>query len=384
MDFGDMPPSMDPGKRRKIERGEHPYASNPAFPSGRDERGNSYAELAASEEYARIVGKIASSAGLSRQQLRQMLQSPHALTSAMMSALQRAMQFESGHEEELEQAAIELVLDLPEFALAKEAYMEGDLRIVANLRKQPISTDDMQAEPEVGDEEIERAEMEVAQVADEMTAERNKRRAINLMIQGAAINKNHAFHLIADKLNAISPQMLSTYGLLMAAGEYMYWAIPEEMHSMMGGGAGGGAAGKAHFDIEDGVPVVRAEAVVFPVLVQELVKGLMEFLSYDEDEPDDVRRRVMGGVDTLGNEGWDIMMGPAAWRKVLNAIGTENQRYMPFVYTALRKLSPGQFSSTLNSILKGSREGMNFVRSAIEDAKRTEESSDTLVAKLLG
>lgn len=383
MDFGDMPPAIDREKRRKIERNEHPYAANPAFPQ--QVEGGTYAELTASEEYARIVNKIGRSAGLGRAQLAQFLQNPHALTRAMMTAFQRAMQFEAGHEAELERAAVELVLSLPEFEMAREAYEDGDLRIEANLVKEPISTADMAQGPEAPQDEIEQAELQIAQVADELNAEKDKRRIINMMIQGAAINKNHAYHLIADRLNQISPQMLDTYGLLMSAGEYMYWAVPEEMQSMMMGEGGGGAAGKASFSIVDGVPTIHAEAVVFPVLVQELVKGLMEFLSYDEDDPDDVRRHVGGQVDTLPNEVWDIMMGPASWRRVLNAIGTENQRYMPSVYSALRRLPPGEFSRITKALLSNRPEGLEFVRRAIADAKQQrEESVSSLVRRVIG
>lgn len=384
LDLGGAPDWIDRQKKQKIAGHQHPYAQNPAFPrepgpgsfpqgEGEPRPGQirSYAELVASDVYPKIVRKLQQALGgqLPRGGPMQILQ-------MLQGALQRAVQFEQGHEQELEQAAIRVVLDLPEFKEAKTAYEDGELKIVAQLRPE-VGLEGTNVEPEAPDEEQE-AELEVAQIAQELNLEKEKRRMVNMMIQGAAINKDHAYMQIEQELRRLNPQLVNTYALLMSGGELAYWVMPEEMQKQaMGGGGGGGAAGveKLTFD-ENGVPVVTAQAIVFPVLIQELVKGLMEYLSYDDNADPSTQKYVHGQADTLGGELWDIKFGPAVWRQILRQIGNENQEYMPFVYRHLLELPTTEFNQRMQQILRGEPEGRQFIEQLIAQVKAEREGGE--------
>jgi len=382
LDLGGAPDWIDRQKKQKIAGHQHPYAQNPAFPrepgpgsypqgEGEPRPGQirSYAELVASDVYPKIVRKLQAALGgqLPRGGPMQILQ-------MLQGALQRAIQFEQGHEQELEQAAIRVVLDLPEFKDAKSAYEDGQLKIVAQLRPE-IDLEGTNMEPEAPDEEQE-AELEVAQIAQELDLEKEKRRMVNMMIQGAAVNKDHAYMQIEQELRRMNPQLVNTYALLMSGGELAYWVLPEEMQmqAMGGGGGGGGAAGveKLTFD-EDGTPVITAQAVVFPVLIQELVKGLMEFYSYDDSADPSTQKYVHGQADTLGGELWDIKFGPAVWRQILRMIGNENQEYMPFIYRHLLELPTNEFNARMQQFLKGEPEGRQFIADLVAQIKAEHE-----------
>lgn len=381
LDLGGAQDWIDPEKKRKISRHQHPYAQNPAFPrepgpgsfpqgEGEPRPGqiHSYAELVASDVYPKIVRKLQQALGgqLPRGGPMQILQ-------MLQGALMRAVEFEQGHEQELEQAAIRIVLDLPEFKDAKSAYEEGHLKIVAQLRPD-VSLEGTNIEPEAPDEE-QQAELEVAQVAQELDLEKEKRRMVNMMIQGAAVNKDHAYMQIEHELRRMNPQLVNTYALLMSGGELAYWVLPEERQkAMMGGGGGEGAAGieKLSFD-EDGTPVITAQAVVFPVLIQELVKGLMEFYSYDDNADPSTQKYVHGQADTLGNELWDIKFGPAVWRQILRMIGNENQEYMPYIYRHLLELPTTEFNQRMQQFLRGEPEGRQFIADLVGQIKAEHE-----------
>jgi hypothetical protein len=97
LDLGGHPDFIDPEKRRKLERGTHPYAQNPAYPQRkptrrnapptppghRDEPGQpprqqvndptrSYAEYSASEGYQTLMQRVAQYTGKTPQELRAM------------------------------------------------------------------------------------------------------------------------------------------------------------------------------------------------------------------------------------------------------------------------------------------------------------------------
>ena len=382
LDLGGVPDWIDPEKKRRITTGQHPYAENPAFPrepgpgsypEGENEphpgRISSYAELVASDVYPKIVRKLQSALG------GQLPRSPYQILTVMVQALHRAVQYEQGHERELEEMAVRVVLGLPEFAHYKAAYKEGDLKIVAQLRPD-IDLEGATVEPEEPDQE-QQAELQVAQIAQELDLEKEKRRMINLMIQGSAINKDHAFMQVERELRQLNPELVNTYALLMSGGELAYWVMPEEAQKQMMGAGGGGAGGVERLEFEeDGTPVIHAQAVVFPVLIQEIVKGLMELLSYDDESDPGTQKYAYGQADTLGGEVWDIKFGPAVWRQILRQIGHENQEYMPYVYRHLLELPTTEFNQRMQQILRGEPQGREFIKQLVAQVRREREGEE--------
>lgn len=319
----------------------------------------------------------------------------------MMQAMQQAVRAEGRHRPQLERAAVELVLGLPEFRDAREAVEAGDLRIEAHLldpqammqqmqrrirgaeqqteiggeeEEEDAPPNQMQVEPEEETPE-EQAELglNVPQIRGEYDAEAKKRKFINLMIQGAAINKNYAYHEIADQLRAIDPNILTTYGKLMSIAELMYWITPEDVfNDMQGSGQGGG--GMEDMEVgEDDVVTIRASAMVFPVLIQELVKGLYEFLSHNEDDPEDVRKYAYSKGDTLGNEQWDIMKGPGIWRHLNHLVNQANAgELMGKIYRALVTLPTGEFNRLMQEILRETPEGRRYIQQLVASIRAEE------------
>lgn len=406
LDLGDAPDWIDPRKKQQLQQGTHPYADNPAFPRqkpprragaphkddlNRPDPTQSYSELIASHVYPDIIRKVHQYTGTHPRQ-----SNPNQLMMQMMQAMQQAVRLERNHREELQQAAIEVVLSLPEFKDAKEAIDAGDLHIEATLLDPNAMTAKMKerikgAAPEGEDEEDERPQMkvepdeedaeeraelglDVPEIAVEYNEEAKKRRFINMLIQGAAINKNYAYHQISDQLRAIDPNILTTYGKLMSIAELMYWIVPEEaLNAAMGSGQGGGGMEEVTPE-DDGTWTIRASALCFPVLIQELAKGLYEFLSHDEDELPEVRGYTSGKSDTLANEQWDIMQGPGVWRHLNHIVNQANaSEFMSRIFRHIVKLPTGEFNRLMQEILKETPEGKRFIQQLAADIRAEDE-----------
>lgn len=377
IDFGDQPDFIPPDKKRKLSKG-HPYEKSDAFPKQSDKAGQSYAERLASETYPEIVKKVARATGITPRTHRDI----GPLMGQMMDALRRIQQIEQGHEQELEQAAVEVVLSLPEFASLRKAVQKGELIVKGELTAHvDIKGAQMDAQ-EAGEE----AEEEIAQVAQELDIEVEKRRFINMLIHGAAETKHSAYLLAADKLDAIDPQLLNLYGVLNSVGQFSYWIMPEEVQRQMSGGGGGEPSGAAKISQnEEGVPVIHAQANNFALLIYELSKAIMEYLSYpDEDDPE-TAKAARDRSDLLGEEPWAIMLGHGAWKRVLAAIGNDAQEYMPDLYDHLMRLPTGEFNKIANGILSGSADAKRYLADLVqqfktEDDSQVEESKEGGVA----
>ena len=74
--------------------------------------------------------------------------------------------------------------------------------------------------------------------------------------------------------------------------------------------------GKEEVDPETDPPTIKVQGVAFPILVHELIKGVMEVLG-TQGLPDDPRHAemVMNSEDTLTAEVWDLRLGPVIWEK---------------------------------------------------------------------
>ena len=348
IDFGGQPDYIDPEKKRRIERGQHPYG--PDFP----------ADAIASEGYPDVIRKIEHYTGIHPRNQADL----QRLMNRMMQSVMTAMRHEEAHREDLQQIAVDLVLNLPEFRGAREAIQRGDLRIRAELTEN-VTLSRKHLEPEPDDPE--QTDLQIPEIAQQLGDEVAKRRFVNMMIQGNAMNKNYAYHLVADRLREIDPHLLDLYGAAVSIGEFAYWAIPEQTWlEFMRGAPPGGSLHLGKDD--DGVPVIHAQAVIFPVLVQEIVKGLMEYLSHEDDVDPDVRKYVRGKADTLKDEQWDIMFGAGAWKRFMRAFGDteEDQAMLPYVYDHLIHLPPQQFRRTVSEIVRGTAEGQRYVKGIID------------------
>jgi hypothetical protein len=362
-EFGDF---IDPSHKRRIAAHR-----SPGMPQG-------HAEVLASTAYQNAVRKLARYTGITPRGRGDLMQ----VTGMMMQALQQVAQIERGHEQELEQAAVNLVLGLPEFSAARQAYEAGDIRIRAELTPN-INLQRAQLDAE---DTTEREDLKVAQIAQELDLEVQKRRMVNMMIQGNAMNKMQAYHLAQEQIDGIDPRLMNLYGVLTSVGEFGYWIFPEDMMKQ-GMGAGSGAGGAAHVNRgEDGVPEIVAQGITFPMLVHELVKGLMEYVSYDEDMDADTRAHVSGQADTLDNEMMDIKLGPAAWQSIVGQI--DDQELIPYVYDHLVHLPPGQFNRTMQTLMSGGQQSQALLQQIIQQIKtdlegQNEGVPDVIVRNLL-
>jgi hypothetical protein len=226
---------------------------------------------------------------------------------------------------------------------------------------------------EEGGEEI---GIDVPEIKGEVDQEVYKRQFINMLIQGAAVTKTHAYHLASKRLNAIDPNLIKLYGTLVSLGDLSYWMKPEDEFE------GGEHGGEAAIDIEDSddgdkVYTVNATAITFPLLIQELVKGLYEVVAHNVVDDPQVRQHVYNRADTLRDEEWHIMKGPAVWMHFNHIINkVDGSEVLPRVLNRIVSLSPSEFSAVIRGILNETPESETYLRELVKEIKAEVEAED--------
>ena len=348
------PERMAGDVERKITGKETPYHGFPAIPNmDRD-----FIELISSKRFKDSVDKVRTAMGDTRT-----IQGSNALMQLMGTvgqAMQKLVMIQNQNKKQLEDLAIELVkneLGIP----------DGAMQFKAELVGQPMgAAEGMQSEPEMPSEE------EVEELMGDMenfNLEREKRRFINSLIQGAAFKGGHMYNLVKNEINDINPQLMNLYAVTQSLMEHAYWIFPN-MEGMAGGG--GGQMGQSEVDEETDPPTVSAKAVTFPLLVHELVKGVYEIFG-SHGLPDDPRQQemILNAEDTLPSEIWDSRLGPVFWEKFMASYPMElfdedKKHIQHYLFMRFSALNAEEFMRVAKMILSGDPKGQQFIQRMVD------------------
>ena len=346
------PERMHPHIEKELRDDSHHLGGNKSLPRTGTEQ--HYSEKLASKRFKDLVAKVKRYWGVEVVNPRMAME--------VMQLLRQAMMIEKDHTEALEQLAIDLVreeFDIPEDQVDMEA----------KLVQGQISGEGMQQKPK---ENPEMPELESEEDYDRLNSEVQKRRMLNAIMQGAAKKGHYMFHMVEDELSNIDPRLIGIYGKLMSMTDLTYWMIP----SMAGGGgdgddSGGMKGGREYLDLSGDKPKIVAEAWIFPVLLNELIKGSMELLAA-HGLPEDEREAqyVIDKADFLESEVWDMRLGPGIWEKFIDAIDGDAYEIKHFLYYEIAQMPAGEFHEFMKELLSGSNRGKQMLTDLANDIQK--------------
>lgn len=191
------------------------------------------------------------------------------------------------------------------------------------------------------------------------------------------------YHMVADRIREItgSENLVNQYGVLMSVNDTLYWQLSDETMKMMMGGGGGEAmvGGKEEVDRNTDPPTIVARGINFPVLVHELIKGIMELFAIqgrptDEEgnEDEEAWSDIEGSEDTLEKEMWDLRLGPAIWDRIRkqfpeDILTDENKvELQNYLLVEIFKLPAKHFLVFMKEVLSGSENGQRLMNELME------------------
>ena len=383
MKFDDPGSRPDPSIEAGLSSRETPFkkVDFPEVPEGH----TTYEELLASEQYKHALDKLAEitgqrniGTGLSPKFL--------SLSQQALMILQEIVRAESTHHAELEELAKRLLIDY--FKLP-----QGALQFNFKLSSATMNVQNKQSK-----EQIQQKEEELAQDVNNITPERAKRRLINAMTQGHSVDGAYLFNKVTPELQRITGvrDIAEKYSVVVALTFLGYWQFPEEMaQGATGGGGGEGddsdmGAGKTRVDTTTNPPTINAEAIMFPFLIHEGIKGVMEFLGKEKNpENPEKTTQAMDLEDQTQYELWDIRLGPAIWRRLVKlfpeAIREEENKiiFQYYIYTNIINLPSKEFIVLMKEVIGNSPKGKQLIDAMYYDLSRhldneevTEEDSE--------
>lgn len=275
----------------------------------------------------------------------------------MMPLVYETMSLEEKHKKELEELAVKMIreeYDMSEDVVEIVAELTPEIVLKgAQKHPKPMAVEGMEFEKH---EDYVRANQEVY-----------KRRFLNAMTQGAAKKCNHMFHMVDEELVNMDPRLPNKYNKMMSAADYMYYVIPK----IDEGGVTGGMVEVEYPSKDNPKAKIHAQAMVFPVLVHEIVKGVMELLSANGLPKDKkLTEYVTNKADFVAAEPWDMRLGPAIWERFTDAIDPDDFHLKHHVYAELAALPASEFHSQMKEIMAGTKEGKKIVKGIVERVKQ--------------
>lgn len=333
---------MHPQLEQDLVERKHSLGKHPIFPEG-DEC--SFEQKIMGERFSEVAKRYKRAFDCETIDNQQLMRE-------MMPLVHETMSMENSHKNELVELAIRMVreeYDIPEDIVEINAELTPNISLIGTKKNpKPMAV-----------------EMEFKNHDDMVNANEEvyKRRFLNAMTQGAAKKCNHMFHMVDEELTDMDPRLANRYAKMMAAADYMYYVMPK-----MENGVSGGVV-KVQFPTEKNPKaVIYAQAMVFPVLIHELVKGVMELLSaHGLPKDKKVGEFVINKADFLAAEPWDMRIGPALWGKFTDAIEPDDFHLKHHIYSELSALPVMEFNGKMREIMAGTKEGKSIIKGIVNE-----------------
>jgi hypothetical protein len=377
--LNEMPMDFDSQDRphqdiqNKLATGDTPIKKVP-LPKTGEEPNKNFQELLASERYKQVVSKVRQYTGVNTPMIGEG-GGIGQLSQMMMDAHNMIVQTEREHRGQLEQLAIELVMKemgIPEGSVNFDAKIVG----MGEVDMSDFNRDEQgQENPEEVDTEEMEVEENLMQDLESLDLERAKRRLINSMVQGSSKKGHYMYQLVPQRIQQItgSQDLVNQYGILMSINDTLYWQLSDQTMQMMMSGANGAAGGSEEVERETEPPTIKARAINFPILVHELIKGMMELFSHQgEPEDKDLFQQVMQHEDTLEKEMWDLRLGPAIWDRIRNQfpddiLTDENKvEIQNYLLVEIFRLPARRFLTLMKEVISGSDTGKRLLQQIVD------------------
>ena len=336
---------MHPQLEKELAERKHSLGIHPAIPEG-DE--NNFEQKIMGKRFSEVVNRYKRAFDVDEIDT-------STLMMEMMPMVHETMALESKHKKALEELAEKMIreeYDMPEDVVEIKASLSPNI-VLEGTKKNPT--------PKSSDYQFENHD-DMVNAKEEVY----KRRFLNAMIQGAAKKTNHMFHMVDDELTDMDPRLLNRYSKVMSAADYMYYVIPK-----MDNGTSGGVVKITFPTPENPKAVIEAQAMIFPVLIHELVKGVMELLSaHGLPKDKKLGDYVIDKADFLAAEPWDMRIGPALWDRFTDCIDADDFHLKHQLYMEIASKPVNEFNGCMREIMAGTNKGKKIVKEIMSTIKR--------------
>ena len=224
-------------------------------------------------------------------------------------------------------------------------------------------------EPFDGDVDFETADLNDLSGLDAQVAKRHFLNALNM---GAGMSMSENIRGYIEDLYDIDSRLPQLYKEALALNNYMIFKSPElgitdENRNQVG-------VVNVKLGSHDELVAVSAQGTIFPILLCELIRGLMELFS-SHGLPQDKQRReyILKKADYLKAEPWQMRIGPYMWKLFTSYFEDTDTSEMPYIYRTFAKLKPESFFKAFSEMMAKTGKGKEYAKKIKDKALHDKE-----------
>ena len=236
---------------------------------------------------------------------------PRQITMQLQQLIMQVIQLERGNTDLLEQLAYDVVYEAYPYLKSNEDVIEIDAKIVPQAQVKEALQPNSPQEEDIDELSVE----EEKEMMDDIAEDLKKRRLINAFTQGASTFSKSAHYIQQEYIDIIGGEGTSDKyrDLMQAALDMIDFMVVRTGGNMGGGGddLSNSATGaeSVFYDFEKEKWVIKARAIVFPVLILEIVKGMYEIIGLFGFSDLERGEKLVKFTDKINNEPEDIAYG---------------------------------------------------------------------------
>ena len=192
-----------------------------------------------------------------------------------------------------------------------------------------------------------------------------KRRFIDSLIQGAAYTYSKVLGLYIEDIDRINRDLIPLYMKIITINDYLLFTKKEEMSDEK---PMQGSYVEVHLGGVGEKTTIKAQGIIFPLLLQETIKGLFElFSAHGLPSNKDKAMFVVKKADFVLAEPWDLRFGVTLWNKIFGRV--EDTNMIPYMFTNLINQPNEEFSASVKEILSNTNRGNEIINQLMKDAE---------------
>jgi hypothetical protein len=267
----------------------------------------------------------------------------------------------------LEELCVKIVNDIFEIP-------QNTIRIEANIVSR-VNTDNERLVPEKTAEDFSFDDInDMNNLSDEIY----KRRMLNALITGAAMYyMNIIGEYIKDVFN-INSDLPSLYKKMIDYNMLLLYYEKETLDKVK---TTDGGKVDVIIGSEQNCPIIKSEAVLFPILVEETIKGILE-LAISHGLPKNINKAkyIMSKADFKLAEVWDMRLGYALWKLLEKEFEKCDIDIMGiginFFLMELSKLSCEDFNNLLQELFARTKKGKEMLIDLTNEISYNKDEDD--------
>ena len=269
----------------------------------------------------------------------------------------KAQKIESLNKEALEKLCYNYIVDLFDIP---EDIVSIDFQLVekVDIDTETINLDPIKDEIEYDDlNQLERLHDEIY-----------KRRMLDVLSMGAGMCFSSNIKSYLDDIYDIEPKLVDLYRKIITLNDYLLFTkedldITDENNMQIG-------TVVVSLGNVNEKPLIKAQGVIFPVLLCESIRGFMElFSSHGLPKDKNEVNIVLNMADYLKAEPWDMRLGPSLWSILSESFNEMKPQVIPYLYKKISCLFPKNFTIFMREILSKTKKGKTLLGKLIEKSK---------------